>query len=242
MPGVDPGWGAAGQAARVLSVEDDQTSQMVAKLALENAGFEVWSADSAEEALELLEHRGLPHLALIDIKLPGMTGIELAHKIHEFIDLPIIMLTTVAGKETVVEALNKVAEDYIIKPFDTDVMIARVQRVLRRIGDFSYTLEPQTKVDERLSVEFSRRRVIVDGREIELTPIENKLLYILIRNAGRTLVSDYLLKRVWPMDEAYEDTLRTHIYRLRKKIEVSSRRPRYVVTERGIGYSFPKLK
>ena len=80
--------------------------------------------------MEMLEHRGLPHLALIDIKLPGMDGIELAYKIHEFIDLPIIMLTTVAGKETVIDALNKVAEDYIIKPFDPEVMVARVQRVL----------------------------------------------------------------------------------------------------------------
>ena len=93
-----------------------------------------------------------------------------------------------------------------------------------------------------MAVEFARHRVIVDGKSVELTPTEAKLLYILMRNAGRTLVSDYLLKRVWPLEEAFEDTLRTHIYRLRRKIEVSSRRPRYVLTKRGVGYTFPKME
>lgn len=240
MPGVDAGWNADHQLVRVLSVEDERASQLVTKSALEQAGYEVWCAESAEEALTVLENRGLPHIALIDIRMPGMTGIELAHKIHEFIDLPMIMLTSVATLNTVVDALNLVAEDYIIKPFHPDEMVARVGRVLRRIGDFSYTLEPQTRVDDRLTVEFARRKAIVEGRPVELTPTETKLLYILMRNAGRTLLSDYLLKRVWPMEEAYEDTLRTHVYRLRKKIEVSSRKPRYVLTKRGIGYSFPK--
>ena len=237
---VVAGQDSAAREVRVLLVEDESGARLFTTSALEQAGFVVWAAGSGEEALALLERRGLPHLALIDIIMPGMSGIELAHKLHEFIDLPIIMLTSVGDKHTVVGSLIEIAEDYIVKPFDPDEMVARVHRVLRRIDDFSYALEPQVRVDERLTVEFARRRAIVSGQEVELTPTETKLLYVLMRSAGRTLLSDYLLKRIWPMEEVYEDTLRTHVYRLRKKIEATPRKPRYVLTKRGLGYSFPR--
>lgn len=226
---------------KVLLVEDDPGSLVLATKALEEAGYEVWATKNGAEALTLLEKRGLPHLALIDIRMPGMDGIEVAHKIQALVDLPIIMLTSVDDHETVAQALNQVAEDYMIKPFHPDELIARIERLLRRIGDFSYTLEPRTQIDHRLVVEFARRRVIVEGKAIELTPTETKLLYVLMRNAGRTLLSDYLLKRVWPMEEVYEDTLRTHTYRLRRKIEVDPKKPYYILTKRGLGYSFVKI-
>jgi DNA-binding response OmpR family regulator len=110
--------------------------------------------------------------------------------------------------------------------------------VLRRIGDFAYTLDPITRVDGRLGVDFAHQQVIVEGRRIDLTPTETKLLYILMRNAGRTVTTGFLLRRLWPLEEVFEDTLRVHVHRLRQKMEADPRKPRYVVTERGLGYRF----
>ena len=111
--------------------------------------------------------------------------------------------------------------------------------MLRRIGDFAYTLDVITQVDERLAVDFSHQQAMVNGTPIPLTPTETKLLYLLMRNAGRVVSTDFLLRRLWPMEEVFEDTLRVHIHRLRQKIEPVPARPRYILTERGLGYSFP---
>lgn len=226
---------------RILTVDDDATTSELLQTALKVAGYEVWAAGSGQQALEFLETRGLPHLAVVDIMMPGMNGIELAARIQEFIDLPIIMLTGVSDTKTVVDAIRRLAEDYIVKPFEMPELLARVDRLLRRIGDFSYALEPRITVDQRLGVEFARQLAFVDGVPVELTPTETKLLYILMRNAGHTILTQYLLRRLWPVEEIYEDALRTHVYRLRKKIEESPRSPRYVITRRGFGYTFPKL-
>ena len=230
------------ESRRVLTVDDDPVTLEILRGSLEHAGFEVWSAESGEEALQLLETRGLPHLAIIDIVMPGIDGIDLCARIQEFIDLPVIMLTGVNDTKVVVDVIRRLAEDYIVKPFEAPELVARVERLLRRIGDYSYALEPRIRIDEHLEVELARQLVFVDGRRIELTPTETKLLYILIRNAGHTLLTGYLLQRLWPLEEVFEDTLRTHIYRLRKKIEPAKGPPRYVLTRRGFGYSFPKLE
>lgn len=221
---------------RALVVDDDPTILKIVELTLEEAGFEVWLATSGAEALRVLEQRGLPHVALVDIMMPEMDGLELCRRIHQSLDLPIIMLTSVKDVRTVVETIDEVAEDYVTKPFEPDELVARTRRLLRRIGDYSYSLERRVRIDERLLVEFARRRVIVDGRPVDLTPIETKLLYLLVRSAGRTLQNAYLLHRLWPVEEAYEEALRTHVWRLRKKIGDSPRR--YVKTVRGIGYRF----
>lgn len=221
---------------RVLAVDDDRTFLEIVHLTLEQAGFEVWTASSGRQALELLEERGLPHVALVDIMMPEMNGLELCRQIHQSLDLPIIILTSVKDVRTVVEAIDEVAEDYITKPFEPAELVARIRRLLRRIGDYSYTLESRVRIDEHLSLEFARRRAIVDGQPVELTPIETKLLYLLVRSAGRTLQNAYLLRRLWPLEEAYEESLRTHVWRLRKKI--SNRRLGYVETVRGVGYRF----
>lgn len=227
---------------RILTVEDDPSNRILTQTALEAAGFEVWSAASAEEALDILEKRGLPHLALFDIMMPGLDGLQLARKIQEFIDLPIIMLTSVTDKATLVDAIDGVAEDYINKPFHHGELVARVRRLLRRIGDYAYTQDPRIQIDDRLAVEFAKRRVIIENREVELTPTETKLLYILLRSAGRPVQTDYLLRRLWPMEDVFEEALRTHVYRLRQKIEVSPKKPKYVLTLRGLGYTFPLIK
>ena len=227
---------------RILVVDDDPVICSLTELTLRSAGFDVWIAKSGDEALNLLEHRGLPHLAIVDLLMPGMSGYKLCSQIQEFTDLPIITLTSVDDKDTVADTLRTIAEDYVVKPFDHGEFLARIERLLRRIGDFAYALEPRIQVDERLQVEFARRTAYVDGVAVELTPTETKLLYILMRNAGRTVVTDYLIRRMWPLDEVFEEALRTHIYRLRRKIEPTVTKPRYLITRRGIGYSFASRK
>jgi DNA-binding response OmpR family regulator len=226
---------------RILAVDDDPDLLRLIRRELTAAGFEVWTAASAEEALVLVEQKGLPHLALVDILLPGLDGPGLARRLQEWSDLPIVMLTSVDEEETVVDAIEHFAEDYIRKPFNPREMVARVERVCRRIGDFGYALQPVIRVDDHLAVDFAHQRVTVDGRDVTLTATETKLLYVLIRNAGRVVATDFLLRRLWPGDEVFEDTLRVHVHRLRGKVEPVPSRPSYVLTERGSGYRFPVL-
>jgi DNA-binding response OmpR family regulator len=226
---------------RILAVDDDPDILRLITRELTNAGFEVWPAGSAEEALEVVSRNGLPHLALVDILLPGMDGLALARRFQEWSDLPVVMLTSVDEEETVVQAIERFAEDYVRKPFKPRELVARLERVCRRIGDFGYTLEPVIRVDERLSVDFAHQRILVAGRPVPLTATESKLLYVLMRQAGRPVGTEFLLRRLWPTEEVFEDALRVHIHRLRGKIEPTPGRPRYVVTERGTGYLFPRL-
>lgn len=223
---------------KILVVDDSPVMLQAVKKALENAGYLAQTAVSGEEALLLLSQHGLPHLALVDLNMPGMDGFELCEAIHAFSDVPIIMLTGINDEETVVYGLDHFAEDYIVKPFRAAELVARVRRVLRRIGSFAYTLEPVVHVDENLQVDFPNRQAMVQQQPISLTPTETKLLYILMRNAGRTVSNDFLLRRVWPQDEAFEDRLHTHIYRLRRKIEASPKEPHYIISDWGAGYAF----
>ena len=233
------GKGSAGR--RILAVEDDPDLLRLIRRELEAAGFEVWACLSAEQALELVARQGLPHLALVDILLPGRDGLSLARELQEWSDLPVIMLTSVDEEDTVVRAIETFAEDYIRKPFAPREMVARVERVVRRIGDFGYTLQPVIRVDDCLSIDLAHQKALVAGRPVPLTSTETKLLYVLMRNAGRVVAIDFLLRRLWPSDEVFEDTLRVHVHRLRGKIEPQPSRPRYVLTERGTGYRFPPV-
>ena len=236
---ADPSVPKAPSSRRVLAVEDDPDLLRLIRRELEGAGFEVWACASAEEALETVSRKGLPHLALVDILLPGLDGQSLAARLHEWSDLPIVMLTSVDEEETVVAAIQGFAEDYIRKPFKPREMVARVERVFRRIGDFAYTLQPVLHIDDRLAIDFAHQRAVVGGREVALTSTETKLLYVLLRSAGRVVATDFLLRRLWLSDEVFEDALRVHVHRLRAKIEPEPSRPRYVLTERGSGYRFP---
>jgi DNA-binding response OmpR family regulator len=205
---------------------------------LYHAGYEVFTARSGEEALDVIERRGLPHLAIVDIMMPGMGGFAFCETVHQFCDLPIIMLSAVDEEETVIQGIQHYAEDYVTKPFSPRELVARVERVIRRVGDFSFALEPVMNVDERLAVNFAEQEATVEGEPVGLTPTETKLLYILMRNGNRTVTTESLLRRLWPLEEVFEDTLRVHVCRLRQKIERDTSQPRYIVTERGLGYRF----
>ena len=227
-----------GAARRILVVDDDPDILRMVRVTLELEGFEVGTAESATAAQEWIGQHGLPHLAIVDIMMPGTNGIELAREVQKFADLPVIMLTAVGDDETVASTINEVAEDYVIKPFHSDVLAARVKRLIRRMGDFDYALAPVTRIDDYLAIDFVNQKAMAGEKKVSLTPTETKLLHILIRSSRRTVTTDFLLRRIWPMDEVFEDTLRVHVHRLRQKIEPQPSSPRYLITQRGTGYSF----
>ena len=223
---------------RVLCVDDDPDILHLLRKTFEASGFDVSTCGSGEAALRWIEREGLPHLAVVDIRMPDLDGIELCGRVHAFSDLPVILLTAVDDEPTVVNALDTVAEDYVLKPFRPAELVARARRVLRRMGSFSFALASETPVDGRLAVDFVRQVAKVEGNPVPLTPTETKILHILMRSSPRTVDTGYLLRRVWPMEEVFEDTLRVHVHRVRQKIEPDPAKPRYVLTHRGQGYSF----
>ena len=233
---------ATGAFYRILVVDDDPDIRRLVKIQLEGAGYVALTADSGVDALAVIDRCGMPHLAIVDIGMPLMNGFEFCEAVLQFSDLPIIMLSAQDEEDTIIKSISNYAEDYVTKPFSPRELIARVERVLRRIGDFGFTLDVATRVDDRLSVDFSHQRALVEGAIVQLTPTETKLLYLLMRNAGRTVTADFLVRRLWPLEETFEDALRVDVHRLRQKIEPFPSQPRYVLTERGTGYCFPKAK
>ena len=223
---------------RILVVDDDPAILSLVKAKLDLAGFEVFTARSGQEGLDMIARKGLPHLAVVDLLMPGMDGFDFCRAVQSYSDLPIILLTAVDEEETIIQGIEYFAEDYVIKPFSPRELVARIHRVLRRIGDFAYTIDPVTRVDANLGLDFAHQQALVDGTSVTLTPTETKLLYILMRNAGRPVTNDFLLRRLWPMEEVFEDALRVHVHRLRQKVERNPRKPHYILTERGLGYKF----
>lgn len=223
---------------KILVVDDNTYTLRIVQHTLEQAGFQVLTAVSGKEALNLINRHGMPHLAIVDWHMPGMSGIEFCHAVREFSDMPVIMLTAVAAEEDIVRTIETFAEDYIVKPFSPAELVARVKRVLRRMGDYSYTLDSTTRIDDHLLINFPKREALVAGETISLTPTETKLLYILVRNMGRIVTTEFILNRLWPMENALEDRLHVHIHRLRRKIETNPEEPAYIVAERGTGYTF----
>jgi len=225
----------------ILVVDDNAYTLRIVRHTLQQAGYNVSTVASGEEGLENIKEQGLPHLAIVDLHMPpGMSGFEFCRTVHQYSDLPIIMLTAVDDENTVLEGLDKHAEDYIVKPFSPGEMVARVGRLMRRIGSFAYPLTALTRVDERLQIDFPQRRAVVEGESIMLTPTETKLLYLLMRNAGQTVTTEFILRRLWPNEAAFEDRLHVHLHRLRRKIEAKDDgdRGRYILSERGTGYIF----
>lgn len=223
---------------RILVVDDDRAILDMVAQKLEHAGYDVTCAPSGEAALSLIVAQGLPHLAIVDLVMPGMGGFAFCDHVHSFCDLPVILLTAVDEEDTIVRGLQFYAEDYVVKPFSPRQLVARVERILRRIQDFGYTTDCEVVIGPGLRVGFATQEAWVDDTAVHLTPTETKLLYILLRNAGHVVHSSYLLQRLWPLEEAYEDKLRVHVRRLREKLEPDPGSPTYIVTERGSGYRF----
>ena len=226
---------------KILAVDDNAYTLRIVKHSLSQAGYDVMTVTSGEEGLNIIMEQGLPHLAIVDIHMPpGMSGFEFCRTIHQYSDVPVIMLTAVGEESTVLEGLEKHAEDYMVKPFSPGELVARVGRLIRRMGEFAYPLKAVTVIDERLKINLPQRQAIVNEQPVSLTPTETKLLYILMRNAGRIVGTEYILRRLWPSEPAFEDRLHVHLHRLRRKLESGEDKdqPEYIVSERGSGYMF----
>lgn len=224
--------------SKVLLVEDDPGISKLVTDFLGKTGYEVTPKHDGPEALEHIRQNGLPHIALIDLLLPTMHGFEVSSRLKAMADVPIIFVTSVNDTETIVQGLKKYAEDFIVKPFELRELEARIEVVLSRMPSLDYASEPMLELDEHLTIDFAHNRIVLDGKSIGLTPTESILLHVLLRNAGRVVENRMLCARVWPDEEVYEDTLRVHMHRLRRKLEADSHHPHYVRTERGIGYMF----
>src|SRR5919201_1392213 len=206
---------------RILIVDDDAMAREILKRILEHAGYEVMTAGSGPEALRKL-HEGIPHLVVVDLMMPEMDGFEVCRRI-----------------KSQLEGLQRYAEDYVVKPFEKEELVARVQRVLRRYGESAGVEQPEVVIDDDLQINFVQHWARVKGKQVSLTPTESKLLFLLVRNAGRVVTNETLLAKAWDGDEeAYEEGLRVHISRLRSKIEPTPQKPIYIQTKRGVGYRF----
>jgi DNA-binding response OmpR family regulator len=217
----------------LLLVDDDPTLLSVLARRMAREGYEVLTAPSGAQALLQLEQRW-PSLLVVDLMMPGMDGFELCARVKRIADLPIIVLSAVDASEAKVRALEDYAEDYITKPFDPDELVARVQRVLRR----SATGHSQVVLDGGdLQIDLTGRRVTRPGGSFPLTPTEVRLLHVMIAQMDRTVATDTILNRVWSeSDGADPSYVWVTIRRLRRKVEVDPDRPRFLLTERGVGY------
>ncbi len=224
--------------SKVLLVEDDTSIARLVSDYLGKNGYEVVAFTDGPEALDYVKNSGLPHIALVDLALPTTHGFELSHKLKAMADVPIIFVTSTSDTNTIVQGLRKYAEDFIVKPFELRELEARIEVVLARMPSLDYASEPIIDIDNNLKIDFAHNRIILNGKSIGLTPTESILLHVLLRNAGRVVENRMLIARVWPTDDVYEDTLRVHMHRLRRKLEADSHHPHYIRTERGIGYMF----
>lgn len=221
---------------RVLSVDDDPDVCTMIRATFSGFGIETWSAGDASAALGKIRQLGIPDLMLLDVRLPGPSGVELAEQLHGFCDVPIVFLTAVDDEPTIVDSLDRWADDWIIKPFRPYELAARVRRVLRRSGTLARSADSWVPVATGLEVDFAAKCARCGGREVPLTPTEAKILHILSKNTGRAVRSQYLVSRIWPDEDIFEESLRVHMYRLRRKIESDPNQPRWLHTARGIGY------
>ena len=219
---------------RVLVVDDEQQILRALRVILREAGFEALPAATGEEALDLAALQR-PDAAIIDLLLPDIDGVELARRLREWTDMPLIVLSAVGEEDAKVRALAAGADDYVTKPFGPRELVARLQANLRRTAPERE--EAEVSVDG-LEVDLARRTVRVQGEEVHLTPTEFDLLRLLVRNRGRLMTHRDLLISVWGPGYG-EDTqvLRAHIANLRRKIEPPEGR-RYIRTDPGVGYRF----
>ncbi len=225
---------------KVLVIEDDPGIVEVVSLCfqLRWSGATVLSASTGSQGIELVE-TGSPDVIILDIGLPDMDGYQVLKEVRRFSDVPVIMLTVRAEDTDIARGLELGADDYITKPFSHIELIARVQAVLRRAQGTGVSDDERPFSGGKLSVDFSRNEVTVDGSPVKLTSTERKLLYHLIRNEGRILSHESLLTKVWGDNYVdARDLLRVHIQHLRQKLEDNAESPAIIVTEHGIGYKF----
>jgi DNA-binding response OmpR family regulator len=222
----------------ILVVDDEPRYIRAIQINLEASGYEVITARDGQTAIELAASEE-PDLVLLDIRMVGLDGYEVCRRIREFSAVPIIMLTALAEDADKVAGLDVGADDYVTKPFSADELLARVRAALRRV-ELSERQDPSSTLQAGdLLVDLAQQRVFVRSQEVSLTPTEYRLLCELVRQAGRVLVPEYLLEKVWGMGYEGENRLLWQaVHRLRRKIERDPRNPQHIQTRPGIGYVF----
>jgi DNA-binding response OmpR family regulator len=230
------------QTQKILVVDDEERMARFIRLNLEHDGFQVIEAYRGQQAMEKLR-TALPDLILLDIMMPDMDGFEVLKMIRQVSKIPVIMLTAKGEEDDKVKGLELGADDYITKPFSPRELVSRVKAVMRRFEGAGEGSEDIIQVDDRLKIDFGRREIWVEGKLVNLRPTEYRLLYHLIQNAGWVLTYDQILSRVWGYEYRDESHyVRLYINYLREKLEKDPANPKYILTERGVGYRFVDLK
>lgn len=226
----------------ILIVDDEARMRRFIRMNMELEGFQVIEAENGLLALEQIRKYG-PDLILMDVMMPEMDGFETLRLLREISTVPVILLTVKSDEEDKIRGLGLGADDYITKPFSPRELNSRVNAVLRRAQWPAPAPRTVLRIDSRLSVDFNRHQVIVADERIDLRPTEYRLLSQLIQNAGWVVPHETLLAKVWGYE--YRDEthyLRLYINYLRKKIEEDPANPKYILTERGVGYRFYDFK
>jgi two-component system KDP operon response regulator KdpE len=219
-------------------VDDEQRMVRFIRLNLEHDGFQVFEAYNGKQAIDQIRSN-LPDLVLLDVMMPDIDGFEVLEMIRESNTVPVIMLTAKGEEEDRVHGLELGADDYITKPFSPRELVSRVRAVLRRTEMTGASTHGLIEVDDHLKIDFDRHEVWVDDNLVKLRPTEYRLLYHLVQNAGWVLTHDQILTKVWGYE--YRDEphyVRLYINYLRQKIEKDPANPKYILTERGVGYRF----
>lgn len=222
--------------ARILIIEDDKTILNFLSISLKTNGYRFETAGSGLEGISLFLANS-PDVILLDLGLPDIDGIEVIRQIRESSDVPVIVVSARGQEREKVEALDAGADDYITKPFSIGELLARVRVALRK--RMPRTAEKKEFRMDGLLIDFEKRRVSVDGEDVHLTPIEYKLLTLLVENKGKVLTHSFINKQVWGYEYTDDSqSLRVFMANIRRKIEKDTARPRYIMTEVGVGYRF----
>jgi len=222
----------------ILVVDDEERMLRFIRLNLEHDGFLVIQATRGMQALDVLRQE-IPDLVLLDVMMPDLDGFEVLRMIREAYSVPVIMLTAKGEEDDRIYGLELGADDYITKPFSPRELVSRVKAVLRRTESSGVPSKDLIEVDDRLKIDFGRREIWVEGKLVQLRPTEYRLLFHLVQNAGWVLTYDQLLTKVWGYE--YRDEphyVRLYVNYLRQKLEENPSEPKYILTERGVGYRF----
>ena len=230
----------------ILVVDDEKEIADLVEIYLVSDGYKVFKANSAEDGLKIIENEDI-HLAILDIMMPGMDGLEMCKRIRETYNFPIILLSAKSADLDKILGLGTGADDYVTKPFNTLELTARVKSQLRRytqLNPNSTVLENDDPNEIRLkgmSINKDNHKVVIEGKEVKLTPIEFDILYLLASNAGRVFSTDEIFEKVWN-EKVYEanNTVMVHIRRLRGKMNEDERENKIITTVWGVGYKIER--
>ena len=225
---------------KILIIDDDVDLLQLAGLLFKKAGAQVYTArDGLDGLKQLYTHQ--PDLLILDVMMPGMDGFEVCTRIRQVSNAPLIMLTALNHEQQMLRGLEAGADDFLSKPFNAEILLARARAVLRRT-DHPNTRPNSFQYDDgHLSIDNERRHVLIRGKRIKLTPIEFRLLVFMARNAGKVLTFEQIIVNVWGAEYmGSTDYVHVYISHLRRKLEENTRSPRYILTLHGVGYIFEK--